>query len=106
MRTQDMKLPRCLARGVKHGGTDDRFASSVRRGEGTGVASERTDDTLRSSVLPQILIEEIQRALPGELRRLLVVAGRRIVVEAVLRAFVDEAFVRHVILLERGFIRR
>src|SRR5207245_8394788 len=49
----------------------------------------------------EILVEELQRALPRELGRLLVVPRRRVVVEAVLRAFVDEHLVLLVVRLQR-----
>src|SRR5689334_8534100 len=55
---------------------------------------------------PEVLREEIERALPRELRRRLVVARRRVVVEAVLRIRIDVGMVLHVMrgehLLEGG----
>ena len=44
---------------------------------------------LRDSA-PQVLVEEVDRPLPGKLRGRLVVARRRVVVEAVLGAGIDE----------------
>src|SRR2546423_1322473 len=43
----------------------------------------------------EVLVEPVQRALPGEFGRGFVVTRRRVVVEAVLRGFVHMAFVRH-----------
>src|SRR5262245_21446416 len=54
----------------------------------------------------QVLVEELQRPVPGELRRRLVVARRRVVVEAVLRPLVDEQLIGLVVRLERGLIGR
>src|SRR5215471_5761340 len=48
----------------------------------------------------QILLEPIERALPGELGGGFVVAGRGVVMEAVIGAHIDEAFVRHLGLRE------
>src|SRR5262245_32951780 len=53
----------------------------------------------------QVLVEEVDRALPGELRRRLIVAGCRVVVEAVLGLGIDVRFVLHLVRLERGFVR-
>src|SRR4051812_8106300 len=54
----------------------------------------------------QVLVEEIERALPRKLRGGLVVARRRVVVEAVLRVGIDVGVVLDVTglehLLERG----
>src|SRR5438093_24995 len=57
-------------------------------------------------VSAQVLVEKRERAVPRELRRLLVVARRRVVVEAVLRALVDEELVLLVVRLERRFVAR
>src|SRR6516164_11010749 len=43
----------------------------------------------------QVLLEPIERALPGELGGGLVVARRGVVMEAVIGAHIDKAFVRH-----------
>src|SRR5690349_14096438 len=54
----------------------------------------------------QILAEVRQRAIPGKVRGLLVVARRGIVVEAVLRAFVGEGLIRNTSNLQRRLKRR
>jgi hypothetical protein len=48
-----------------------------------------------------VLIEEIQRALPGEFGRGFVVAWRRVVVESVIRAFVQVCGVGDVVGFQR-----
>src|SRR5262249_37909072 len=53
-----------------------------------------------------MLVEEVERPLPGELCRLLVVARRRVVVEAVLRAVVDEQLIVLLVFLERRLVGR
>src|SRR5207247_5644330 len=50
---------------------------------------------------PQVLVEKVERPLPRELGRLFVVARRRVVVEPVLRALVDEHLVLLVVRLQR-----
>ena len=60
----------------------------------------------RISSAAQVLVEEIDRALPRELRGGFVVARRRVVVEAVLGALVGEGLVRLAVGLERRFVRR
>ena len=50
----------------------------------------------------QILVEPIQRVLPGFLGRCFVVTGRRVIVEAVIGGLVDVTLVRHVRGVERG----
>src|SRR5215207_8934468 len=61
---------------------------------------------VKAAWLSQVLVEERDRPLPRQLRRRLVVARRRVVVEAVLRAGIEEALVpdagRLERLLERG----
>jgi hypothetical protein len=51
-------------------------------------------------------VEEVDRAAPGEFRRGLVVAGGRVVVEAVLNAGIDEGFVGDLRVLQRRLIGR
>ena len=52
----------------------------------------RTDGALRST---QILVEPVQRALPGLLCSGFVVAGGRVVVETVIGSLIDMTLVRH-----------
>ena len=54
----------------------------------------------------QILVEPVQRVLPGFFGRRFVIAGRRVVVEAVLRVLVDVVLVRHAGRGERRRIGR
>src|SRR5271169_4754243 len=49
---------------------------------------------------PQVLVEPIQRALPCLFSSGVIVPGGRVVMEAVIGAFVDVTFVRHVRLSE------
>src|SRR6185503_6298460 len=53
----------------------------------------------------KFLLEEVDRPLPGKLRRRGVVARGRVVVEAVLRAGVEEHLVPLLVLLERRLVR-
>src|SRR5882757_9603449 len=48
---------------------------------------------------PQVLVEPIERVLPGFFGCCVIVTGRRVVVEAVIGTFVDMSLVRH---LRRG----
>ena len=60
------------------------------------LPSELRDEpagTIRSG--PQVLVEPIERASPGFFRRRLIVAGGRVVVEAVVGALVDVTLVRN-----------
>jgi hypothetical protein len=59
-----------------------------------------------SSLPPDVLVEELERSLPRELRGRFVVARRRVVVEAVLRALVHEHLVLLVVRLQRRLVRR
>src|ERR1700729_3915825 len=61
-------------------------------------------DATRSG--PQILIEPIERPLPRLFRRRLVVARRRVIVEAVVGSLIDVAFVGDASPAERGVERR
>ncbi len=54
----------------------------------------------------QVLVEEVERTLPGKFGRCFVVAGRGVVVEAVIGALVHLARVDYVIGVERRFKRR
>ena len=54
---------------------------------------------------PQVQVEPVERALPGFLGRGFVVPRRRVVVEAVIGAFVDMTLVRHMRLVEGGVER-
>src|SRR5688572_15897411 len=69
----------------------------------TGGAGRKPGATYYASLRTQMFIEELDGALPGELRGLLVVARRRVVVEAVLRAGVHVHCVRHARRFERRF---
>ena len=62
-----------------------RPARSPRTNTAARSARRRRPIVIETS-LPQVLVEEVQRPLPRELRRRLVVARRRVVVEAVLCA--------------------
>src|SRR5205823_901589 len=53
------------------------------------------------SLVAQVFVEPIERVLPGLFRGGLVVARRRVVVEAVIGAFVDVSIMRHVGFAER-----
>src|SRR5207247_3964187 len=65
--------------------------------------SEPVPDSLYSGSA-QVLPEERDGALPGELRGRLVVARGGVVVEAVLRSRIDERFVFRAIRFQRGFV--
>src|SRR5437867_4290685 len=56
--------------------------------------------------LPQVLVEECGRPFPSELRRLGVVPRRRVVVESVLRSWVEEPLVLDLCRLERLLVVR
>src|SRR5690349_9645653 len=68
-------------------------------------AEERGPDRRRAprsgGARPQILVEPVERVLPRLLGGGLVVARRRVVVEAVLGAFVDMALMHHLGLGQR-----
>src|ERR1700733_14839023 len=55
---------------------------------------------------PQILVEKIKGTLPGKCSSGFVIPGRRIIVEAMIRADVNVPGVGHVIGLERRLISR
>ena len=56
-------------------------------------------------LLTQRLVEEFQGAVPGQCGRSFVIARRRVVVEAVIRSFVNIRRVRDVIRFKRGLVR-
>src|SRR5688572_17283907 len=58
----------------------------------------------RAARLSQVLLEELERARPRELRGGLVVPGRGVVVESVLRARVLVDLIAHLVRLQRGLV--
>src|SRR5277367_3184428 len=68
-----------------------------------GVSAQTLAGCLRVS--PQVLVEPVQRVLPGLFGCGFVVTGGRVVVEAVIGAFVDMTLVRHLRLREGGIKR-
>ena len=64
-----------------------------------------TNDRVHWSA-PQILVEKIESTLPSKLGSGFVITGRRIVMEAMIRAVVNVRGVGHVICLERRFVSR
>ena len=63
-------------------------------------------DVGRTRTTSSVLVEVVERPLPGELGRLGVEARRRVVVEAVLRPRIDERLVRNTVRLQRRLVRR
>src|SRR5580765_7692520 len=71
---------------------------NARAAVASGCAAMDTDSP---APLSQVFVEPGERTVPRERGGVLVVARRRVVVEAVLRALVDVALVRHAGRLER-----
>src|ERR1700741_1095387 len=73
---------------------------------GYACARARAGNSARTGALSQVLLEEGNRAIPGELRRRLVETRRRFFVEAMLRARVRLDLVAHAGLLQLLLVGR
>src|SRR5258705_4203600 len=93
---------------------DGRTSQSTMQQGGAGITfrAAKIHPTLARICLPRMLsspqvrLEEVHGALPGQGRGRLVVARRGVVVEPVLRARIREHLVLDVVRLERGLERR
>ena len=72
---------------------------SAHRSSGKPSAGSLVPETCSG---PQVLVEPLQCVLPRFFGRGFVVSGRRVVMEAVIGAFVDVTFVRHIGLRQGG----
>ena len=80
---------------------DHQARGDVTRAYRGGERTLRAARARRPALASQVLVEERQRARPRELRGRLVVARRRVVVEAVVASRVDERLVLHAVRLQR-----
>src|SRR5688572_1020827 len=90
---------------LRDGSVRDVFG--IQHGQPAGVSPAKLNGyaSLTSPLPFQVLLEKADRAPPGEPGRSLVVAGRGVVVETMLRARVVVNLVRYVVRLESRLVR-